>query len=349
MVEVVPSRHVLTFTPRCFIRARRYQRHGSVSSSTSSILLCARSRVESEQKLTYDQASLVPSGISPSCSTYLNKFNSDTSLAGCTSSIITATGAYSPSLNSSATSSASTTGVKSSLAALCSASSCTESTIRSTLADFYEACNDELTTSANQDVIRTYDVLYALTPLKNALCAKDESSNYCITDIATTTSKPSSVLSTVTKYISIPISAASSALSRRADAQAVAAIAPNATTFASNNLLFLMLQPDLPEDKLCQSCTRSVITSYISFESSTPYAPGLANSALLAGQSDLYQAVQKTCGSTFLSGAVAAAAGLSGGVVGQASDSGASRSILANTGIAGVAVGAIALVISAAF
>ncbi|RPD63386.1 hypothetical protein L227DRAFT_521513 [Lentinus tigrinus ALCF2SS1-6] len=294
-------------------------------------------------------ASLIPSGISTSCTTYLNKFNSDTSLASCTSSVITATSAYSPSLNSTASSSVSATGVKSSLAALCSASSCSDSTIRSALADFYEACNDELTTNANQDVIRTYDVLYALTPLKNALCAKDESNNYCLTDIANTTSQSTSVLSTVAKYISIPIAAASSALSRRADAQAVAAIAPNATTFASNNILFLMLQPDLSSDKLCQSCTRSVITSYISFESSTPYAPGLAQSALLAGQSDLYQAVQKTCGSTFLSGAVAAAAGLSGGIVGQASDSGASRSILANTGIAGVAVGAIALVLGAAF
>ncbi|RDX41614.1 hypothetical protein OH76DRAFT_1411999 [Lentinus brumalis] len=292
-------------------------------------------------------ASLVPSGISTSCSTYLNKLNTDTSFASCTSSIITATGAYSPSLNSTASSSASATGVKSSLAALCSASSCPDTTIRSALADFYQACNDELT-SGNKDVISTYDVIYALIPLKNAVCAKDESGNYCLTKIADTTSQSTSVLSTVAKYISIPLSAASSALSRRADAQAVAAIAPNATTFATYNIPFLMLKPDLSSDKLCQECTRDVITSYISFESSTPYAPGLASSVLLSGQTALYQAVTKTCGSTFLSGAVAAAAGLSGGIVGQASDSGASRSMLANTGVAGVVVGAIVLVFGAA-
>ena len=188
-------------------------------------------------------------------------------------------------------------------------------------------------------------MLYSLIPLKNAICSKDDSGNYCVSSIGSTTSQSASQLASIAQSISVPASATTNA--RRA-AQVVAAVAPNATTFASNNLLFLLLQPTLAKDALCQTCTRNVITSYISFESSTPYAPGLAASVLLSGQSALYQAVQSTCGSTFLSGAVAAAAGLSGGVVGQASDSGASRTILANSGIAGVLVAAVAMVLGAA-
>lgn len=191
-------------------------------------------------------------------------------------------------------------------------------------------------------------MLYSLIPLKNAVCSKDDSGNYCVSTIGSTTSQSASQLASIAQSISVSASVASSNARRADAAQVVAAIAPNATTFASNNLLFLLLQPSLAKDALCQTCTRNVITSYISFESATPYAPGLAASVLLGGQSALYQAVQSTCGSTFLSGAVAAAAGLSGGVVGQASSSGASSTILANSEIAGVLVAAFAMVLGAA-
>lgn len=191
-------------------------------------------------------------------------------------------------------------------------------------------------------------MLYSLIPLKNAVCSKDDSGNYCVSTIGSTTSQSASQLASIAQSISVSASVASSNARRADAAQVVVAIAPNATTFASNNLLFLLLQPSLAKDALCQTCTRNVITSYISFESATPYAPGLAASVLLGGQSALYQAVQSTCGSTFLSGAVAAAAGLSGGVVGQASSSGASSTILANSEIAGVLVAAFAMVLGAA-
>ncbi|KAI1783212.1 hypothetical protein LXA43DRAFT_356934 [Ganoderma leucocontextum] len=289
--------------------------------------------------------SLIPSGIGASCSSFLNAFNQDTTLTTCTSSLITASGAFAPTTNATATT-PSASDAKTALAAVCAAStSCTESAVRSKLADFYQACTDELTSSQNKDVIRTYDVLYALIPLKNAICSKDDSGNYCVSTIASTTSQSASQLANIAQSLSVPASTSSNA--RRA-AQVVAAVAPNATTFANNNLLFILLQPTLAKDALCQTCTRNVLTSYISFESSTPYAPGLAASVLLSGQSTLYQAVQSTCGSTFLSGAVAAAAGLSGGVVGQASGSGASRTILANTGVAGMLVAAVAMVLGTA-
>nr|VWP01676.1 Palmitoyltransferase AKR1 (EC (Ankyrin repeat-containing protein AKR1) [Ganoderma boninense] len=276
---------------------------------------------------------LIPSGIGSSCSSFLNDFNQDTTLTTCTAALITASGAFAPTTNSSATT-PSASDAQTALAAVCTASSaCSESSVRSKLADFYQACTDELTSSQNTDVIRTYD---------------DDSGNYCVSSIGSTTSQSAAQLASIAESISVPAVATTSTNARRAAAQVVAAVAPNATTFANNNLLFLLLQPSLSKDALCQTCTRNVITSYISFESSTPYAPGLAASVLLSGQSALYQAVQSTCGSTFLSGAVAAAAGLSGGVVGQASGSGASRTILANSGIAGVLVAAVAMVLGAA-
>ena len=196
-------------------------------------------------------------------------------------------------------------------------------------------------------MIRTYDVLYSLTPLKNALCTKDDGNDYCVSTLASTTEPSQTFLSTVAKYVMIPVSVVSASLSRRAvpDAQEIASIAPNATTFANNNLLFLMLQPDLPADKLCQTCTRQTILAYISFESSTPYAPGLGSSILLAGQSKLYQAVTNTCGADFLNGGVAAAAGLSGGLFGGDDDNGASQMMLANTGVTGAVVGVLALML----
>lgn len=199
--------------------------------------------------------------------------------------------------------------------------------------------------SPNKDVIQFYDVLYALTPFKTAVCSKDDSGDYCVTSIASTTGQSSSTLTSLTKYVS---STVSTALSRRADAQAVVSVATNATTIAENNILFLMLQPTLAKDSLCQSCTRSIITSYISYESKTPYAPGLANSVLLSGQQALYTAVSDTCGSSFLSGSVAAAAGLSGGIIGgDDSDSSGAGALFANTGVVGALAGVVALALGA--
>jgi len=255
---------------------------------------------------------LVPKGISDTCSKFLTDFNSDSSFAGCTSSIITATSAFSPSTNSSAAASnPSASAVQSALSSVCSTTACSESTIRTTLTNFYQACTVELSTSPNKDVIMLYDVVYNLSPYRTAICTKDADGSSCPSSVGKVASQSSGVLSTISKYASIPVGIASSALSRRADAQAVAAVQLNATTFTSNNVLFLGLSPDLSKDELCNTCTRSILTSYIAFQATSPYAPGLVNSVLLAGQSKLYQGVLSTCGSDFFTqgSGVAAAAG----------------------------------------
>lgn len=276
----------------------------------------------------------------------MSTFDKDTSLSSCTTSLISATSSFAPSTNASAASTThSASSISAALNSVCStASTCPDTSVRQNLADFYTACGPELTTSANKDVIKIYDVLYAIIPLRQAVCSKADNGQYCATQIAANSTASSSTLSAISKFVS----SGGVSLTRRATTQSVVAVSPNATTFATNNLLFLMLLPTTPSASLCTSCTRNVLTPYISFESSTPYAPGLSNSVLLSGQTALYAAVKATCGDSFLNGAVAAAAGLSGGIVGQVSTTDGAASLAVGTGAVSAIVGAIALAFSAA-
>jgi hypothetical protein len=89
---------------------------------------------------------------------------------------------------------------------------------------------------------------------------------------------------------------------------------------ASTNILFLYLTPDLPDNKLCTTCTKNILRAYMDFEASVPYAPGLAQSALFPGQTQLYQAITSKCGKDFLGGPAQAAGGIgSNGPLGKKS------------------------------
>jgi len=141
--------------------------------------------------------------------------------------------------------------------------------------------------------------------MSQAMCAKNDNGAYCVGQPVTSTSSGLS-LQQILQYISSPISA----LRRRTDTLAVA---PNMTTFADSNIAFMLIDPSLPSTSLCGACTRNILTSYINFESNVLYTPGLPQSQILKGQTELYTAVQGTCGANFMSGAVQAAGGLSGG------------------------------------
>ena len=84
--------------------------------------------------------------------------------------------------------------------------------------------------------------------------------------------------------------------------------------------------------------------AYINFESSSPYVVGINSSQLLNQQSALLSSVQSKCNATFLSGAVAAAGGLSGaGISSAVSTYGAEyQRVIA------LAVGAMTLILSVA-
>jgi len=223
------------------------------------------------------QASLIPTGISTPCSTFLNKLNNDTQLAGCASSLVTATKDFAP--NGGLAQNASTSAITTALNTICATSTmdaCPASYIRTQLAAFQAACPSEITSSV--PVITLYDTLYALTPLRTALCAKDTSGTYC----------PISTAKNTTSH------------SRRDDASN-STFAINPTTWAKDNLAFLLIKPSTDASTLCTPCTKSVLTAYVNFEGLTPYSPGLANSAMMSGQSSLWQSVTATCGASFMS------------------------------------------------
>lgn len=89
------------------------------------------------------------------------------------------------------------------------------------------------------------------------------------------------------------------------------------------------------------------MTSYISFQSDIAYGPGLSRSLVLNGQPALYSAIQKTCGGSFLSGAVQAAGSLSDGILGG--HSGAASTLAASsTGAIASLFGAVAVFVAAA-
>jgi len=195
---------------------------------------------------------------------------------------------------------------------------CPQNVIRSQLTDFYAACSNELTTSLNSDVIRAYDVLYALYPLSKAVCTKGDSGQYCVLEVGSTSNTTNkNLLSGLTESSADGLwEPVTSKNSRRGEQQV---IIPNLERFKEENLVFLGIQPSLAADDLCKPCTRNVLNEYIQFTSSLPYAPGITNSPLMGGETALYTAVQEKCGAAFLSGSVQAAGGISGGIM----DSGA--------------------------
>lgn len=270
-------------------------------------------------------------------------------MASCTAPLNAATAAFGPGAN--ATSSPTSSAISSALDSVC-ASSCDDQTLRELLSQFYSGCTPELTSNPNPDVIRTYDVLYALTPFKAALCTKDSNGAYCATEATSSASSatnnqvdivvPSggdSPASSLKKYLW----SATTGL-KRATADTTAALIPNVTTYKDSNLLFFFLKPDTPSAQLCTTCARSVLLSYIQFQTSVPYAPGLGVSPLMGGQGDLYSAMTKTCGATFFTGGVSAVGGIASGMLGSSgAKSAASRTQIIG-GTAALLAGAVGFV-----
>ena len=231
-----------------------------------------------------------------------------------------------------------------------------ESTIKPLLSQFYTDCSAELSgSSSNTDVIRLYDVLYAVVPFKAAACTKDDSGDYCVTKIGSGSSTSASA-SSGSKSVSSNsntfdllknnlVEQSGSTLARRATVvqNVTAALIPNTTTFRTTGLPFLLLTPSTDSSELCMSCTRSVLTAYINFEQDIPYAPGLTNSPILGGQTDLYNAVTSACGSSFMSGAVQAAGGLANGLISGATNVHVDQITSVGTLFAAVLAGAAAL------
>lgn len=267
---------------------------------------------------TYAQTQnpLIPQGISGACSTFMNTLDSDPQVLACTKAFSNVVSNFGV---GSSSSTFTTSAISSALSSLSSSlSACSESALRSKLTDFYAACPNELTSSPNSDVVRAYDVLYVLYPFSQAVCSKDDSGNYCVLEIGSSSNTTKTLLSSSGSTDPVdglwsPVTG--SGHSRRGEEPV---IIPNVQQFKSLNLVFLGLQPSLASDQLCKPCTRNVLNQYIQFTSALPYAPGLQNSPLMSGETDLYNGVQQKCGAPFLSGSVQAAGGIADGLMGSA-------------------------------
>lgn len=243
--------------------------------------------------------SLIPTDISQGCADFLTSLDSDQNIQACTAPLLSATKFYTNATESSSKSNktdsnSSEQALTDSLAKLCDANAgCQPDVIRAQLSKFWTACSAELK-EKNEGVLKVYDILYLLNPFHDAVCTKDKD-EYCVLNIAQSTvtdEKKTSKRSMFEEDLSLE--------KRQSASDAASSISSNSTN--QTNIAFLFLQPDSDKSTLCSTCSQNVMAAYIQFETSIPYAIGLANSDNLGGQSDLYKAMQKTCGQDFVTG-----------------------------------------------
>lgn len=252
------------------------------------------------QTATSSASTLIPTGISTGCSTFMTNLNADSSIKTCTSPLLSATEYYVNATSQGKTKSEST--LQETLTRLCASNTgCDSSIIRSYLSQFWVNCHDEIT-AKNKGVQDVYDVLYLINPFREAICSKDDDGNFCLTTVATTTTTSSKRDLTVDdEHWALRRAHAEEILARQTTTTTGADASTSASdidsgSLSGSNIAFLFLQPTAGKDKLCSACAQNILASYIQFETSIPYAIGLSNSDILKGQSDLYKAGKKECG-----------------------------------------------------
>jgi hypothetical protein len=102
--------------------------------------------------------------------------------------------------------------------------------------------------------------MYIVNPLSSAVCAKDTSGNLCLSKAASNATAAAG--SGVSNAAQKPLSAADGT--------------PDANVFSAANILFAGTSANMTAAQLCTDCTKNIVSSYFSFESSTAYYGGLA-------------------------------------------------------------------------
>lgn len=88
-------------------------------------------------------------------------------------------------------------------------------------------------------------------------------------------------------------------LTRRQTTSSASASNITSAALGASNIAFLFMRSTSDKSVLCSSCAKNIMASYISFETSIPYAIGLANSNILGNQASLYNSMESTCGAEF--------------------------------------------------
>lgn len=242
-------------------------------------------------------STLIPTGISSGCSTFMNSLNADSSIKTCTAPLLQATEYYTNATTGKSSSSDSKQYLQETLTRLCATSAgCDSSIIRTRLSDFWIQCGDEIR-AKNKGVQDVYDVLYLINPFREAICSKDDDGNYCLTTVSSTAATGKRSVEDEGDDDASSSSPISARQATTGDDASTSANDIDSGSLSGSNIAFLFLQPNAGKDKLCSTCAQNILASYIQFETSIPYAIGLANSDILSGQSDLYKAGKKECGS----------------------------------------------------
>ncbi|CCA77724.1 hypothetical protein PIIN_08972 [Serendipita indica DSM 11827] len=251
------------------------------------------------------------------CQTFLQSLNNDQGISGCLNALIGATSDFDPSNTANGGNATSAAAITAALNKICPASftACDESKIRMKLAEFYTQCQADLLgtngdgTNGNKDIINTYDVLYLLVPLKNAICSRDTDGKFCVNKMSPSTSTSASATGTASGSAS---SSSATTPARRYIEPYIVARGPEDNTNSTSGQLtlgglggqsdqmrndglpYLFMTTNTTDAELCTHCTAEVVGAYIAFENVTPYALGLTRSPILSGQAALWQRL-KTC------------------------------------------------------
>lgn len=251
----------------------------------------------------------IPDGISDSCSKLLEELDQDKVFQQCTEPLIEATNTFAQ----QSTNSTNSVALSSSMEKLCKVQNgCDRHLVRYFLFEFWNQCTDELE-ARHPEILQLYDYLYIFNPFRDAVCSKDASGKYCLPTITKNIAKkspktkraaplPQDVYSDeywARVLPSIPRSNMMAATNSSASSTSNAINTSQLPPLAPQQVFFF-LSGDSDKDMLCTECSKHVLAAYISYELSSPYAPGLENSDVLKSQQSIYERAKSICGNGFV-------------------------------------------------
>jgi len=256
----------------------------------------------------------IPSGISQTCTDYLKAFNTDAKIQSCITPLLTATARFLPSANMQSNKD----DIKWAMDQMCDPkAACKQSDIQTAVTSFYAACQGELVSGSQPSVGTTFELLYAIIPMRNAVCSKSTDGSYC--------------LSKAKK---------AGGHAKRADDQAqMSQINPE--VWNQNNVQYLFMDVNQSVEQLCTACTKQILVAYVSYENAQTFPLGISNSKILGGQKQLWQAITAKCPADFTNGILSSANAAPVNIA-AASTGGASSTVLSTTGLLGAIMAAAA-------
>lgn len=224
------------------------------------------------------EQSIIPGGLSDSCTSFLMNVDEDGLFSTCTEPLIDAASLYMKASKKNST--AARTALRSTLDDTCRPSGgCDRALVRQYIAKFWDECADDLETNAGVKDI--YDYIYMFVPFRDAVCARD-GDEYCVLGL-----------------VPQNLRAIKQLQAQRLEALHTQQLALNASDVLVEQA-FLFLGPASNASVMCSTCAKEVLAAYVAFEMSAPYALGLDRSEVLGKQHVIFAHAQDVCGDRFV-------------------------------------------------